>query len=78
MEQRNKTKKRLQVKIGTNSMSILVLWDDKPIKIGDIIIGMPYKIYDNLHPSMRRLKECRYWERLKVTRLEPILFVSKV
>ena len=53
-----KEMKRINAKIGTHSMTILVLWDDKPIKIGDIIIGMPYKIYDNLHPSMRRLKEC--------------------
>ena len=72
-------KKRLEsAKIGTHNMKTLVLWNDKLLKIGDIITAMPYETYNNLHSSVKRLKKCQYWEEFKVTRLEPILFVSRI
>lgn len=71
-------KKTIHVKIGTHSQTMLVLWDDKPIDIGDVIIGMPYKTYNSLHSSVRRLKSCQYWEKFRVTDLEPVIFVDRI
>jgi len=70
-------KNRITAKIGTHNQTVLVLWNDKPYNIGDIIIAMPYKTYDSLHSSVKRLRKCQYWERYKVDGIEPILFVSK-
>lgn len=70
-------KKRIEAKIGTHSQTILVLWNDNPINVGDIILAMPYKTYNCLHSSVKRLKKCQYWEKYKVTRTEPILFVDR-
>lgn len=71
-------KKREYVKIGTLSQTILVLWNDKPIRIGGIILAMSYKTYDSLHSSVKRLKKCQYWEEFKVTDTYPILFVYRI
>ena len=70
-------KNRIETKIGTHGSSVLVLWNDKPINIGDRILAMPSNIYDSLHYSYRRLKSCQYWEEYLVTDTEPILFVSR-
>jgi len=68
---------RKSAKIGTHSSSVLVLWNDKEINIGDVIVGMPADLYDSLHSSYRRLKICQYWEEYKVTNIDPILFINK-
>ncbi len=70
-------KKIIYAKIGTHSSTILVLWNDKSIKVGDIILAMPYRTYDSLHSSVKRLKKCQYWEEFKVTGLNPILFIDR-
>lgn len=70
-------KNKIQAKIGTHGSSILVLWNDKPIKKGDKILAMPSELYDNLHSSYRRLKSCQYWQEYLVTDTEPILFVDR-
>ena len=70
-------KNRINAKIGTHSSSLLVLWNNKPINIGDRILAMPSNIYDSLHYSYRKLKSCQYWEEYLVTDTEPILFLNK-
>ncbi len=68
---------RKHAKIGTHGSSILVLWNSKPVSIGNRILAMPSELYDSLHYSQRRLKSCRYWETYLVTATHPILFVSR-
>lgn len=71
-------KVRKPAKIGTHSSTLLVLWNNKPYKIGDRILAMPYKTYDSLHSTVKRLKKCQYWEEFRVDKIEPILFVSRI
>jgi len=69
-------KSRKYAKIGTHSLTLLVLWNNNQIEIGDTIVGMPYRTYDSLHSSVKRLKSCQYWEKFRVTGIDPILFVD--
>ncbi len=59
-------KQRINCKIGTHGSDQIVLWNDKPIKKGDVIIAMKSDLYDQFHWSFRRLKSCQYWKKYKV------------
>lgn len=70
-------KEIVNVKIGTRPMSQLVLWEK--YKDGDkTIIGMDRKLYQELHPSFRKLRECQYWKLYFVERIseDGILFLK--
>ena len=70
-------KKRKYAKIGSTASTVLVLWNDKPIEVGNWILAMEADIYDNLHWSYRRKKTCLSWKQFLVTKTKPILFVSR-
>ena len=70
-------KTRVHAKIGTHSSTILVLWNNKPYKVGDWIFAMKAELYDSLHSKWKNIKSNGMWKEYYITETNPILFVTK-
>jgi len=72
-------KPTIEAKIGTNSKTRIVLWNDKQSLIeGSFILAMEEELYNSLHSSYRRLKTCNYWQNYIVIKNDNLLMLTLI
>jgi len=70
-------KPRVHAKIGTMSLSRLILWNNKAFEVGDRIWAMEAATYDGICSTRKNIKRNGYWKDYRVDEIaETMLFLS--